>query len=373
MSGAATDSDGEPVAAAPVMVHAERITTAQRTRQPLLGSTRTDADGCYHVSLAATRGLARAADPYGVVNLQVTLQRPDGLELVNLPRRLVLRHETLRLQAVNARRPMLRLPTSGTAWTGEVAGAVHQSFGPQAAAGRPSVEVGVVPDRGPLPKQTDAALKYVVLKRVKTYRKRPVLVGQWFSTLKGVEQTWRYSEGASSSLGSATSMTGKVGSYKKGQTYSRSTTATVTFPQARGKVGKYYRSYFSYAKYAHYYCDGVACGAFKYSIRPYKWERGTQVISRIPQPKVKGKYCSKYAARSRDESEGSAAITWSDGVSVGGDLGGALGLNVSLSSRTGFTNAAQNLVQFGRRGRLCGAYGPLSGSPRILAARPWPR
>ena len=221
---------------------------------------------------------------------------------------------------------------------------------------------------------TDQQLGNVYLKRIRTYRKRPVLVGQWFSTLKGVDQTWKYTQGATTTLlGSATSMTGEVGTYEKSQSYARSTSATVTFPVAHGKVGKYYRSYFRYAKYAHVYCDAVACGVFKYSIRPYKWERGTQVISRIPQIKVKGKYCSKYAARSRDESEGSVAITWSDGVSVGGDLAGALGLNVSLSARTGFTNEAQNLVVFGRRGRLCGKYGPLSGSPRMLAARPWPR
>jgi hypothetical protein len=230
--------------------------------------------------------------------------------------------------------------------------------------------VGAAPDRGPLPLATDAPLKYVVIKRIETYRKRPVLVGQWFSTLKGVEQTWKYSEGASSSLGSATSMTGRVGSYEKSQTYARSTNATVTFPKARGKVGKYYRSYFSYAKYAHVYCDEVACGTFKYSIRPYKWERGTQVISGIPQFKVDRDNCSRYAPDSWDTSGGSTAITWTNGVSVGGDLAGDLGLNVSLSARTGFTSHAENVIHFNRRGLLCGKYGPLSGSPRVLAARP---
>ncbi len=346
VSGAVTDFQGEPVADAPVLVHAERVTEERRTVQPLLGATRTDEDGCYFVPLRAGRALAGLADISGWVNLQVTLQRPDGLEMVNLPHRLVMRHGKARFPAV------------------------HQSFGLQADQGRRTPHVGVVPDRGPLPVDTDAALKYVVLKRVKTYRKRPVLVGQWFSTLKGVEQTWRYSEGASSSLGSVSSMTGKVGSFEKSQTYSRSTTATVTFPKARGKVGKYYRTYFSYARYAHVYCDGVDCGVFKYSVRPYKWERGTQVISNIPQFKVDRDNCSRYAPDSWDTSGGSTAITWTDGVSLGTELAGDIGVHVSLSARTGFTSDAENVVHFNRGGLLCGKYGPLSGTPRILAARP---
>jgi hypothetical protein len=373
VSGAVTDRQGVPVSDAPVMVHAHVDTTQQRVELPLLGTTRTDGRGCYHVPLRATRQLALAADPYGVVNLEITLQRPDGLEFVNLPRRLVVRDGSVVLQGVDTARPSLRMPTAGRGWGEGVAGALHQSFGEQADRDRSTHGVGVAPDRGPLPLQTDASLRYMVVKRTKVYDKRPVLVGQWFSTLKGVEQTWTYSQGASSTLGSALKVIGPGSGYEKGQTYAKSTSATVTFPPAHGRVSKYYRTYFRYALYSHYYCDGVACGLVAQEIRPYKWERGTEVISHVPQFKVKGKYCTKYEAHSRDESKGSVAITWSDGVKVGGELAEELGLELSLSARTGFTNEAQNEIEFGRHGRLCGKYGPLSGSPRILTARPWPR
>jgi hypothetical protein len=373
VSGVVTEGRGGPLAGAPVMVHAVVDGPAPRAELPLLGWTRTDDDGCYHVALRAGRALASAADPYGVVNLTVTLQRPDGLEIVNLPRRLVARDGAPRLQRVDAPRASLRLAKAAVAGRGAVTGALHQSFGPQADAARASADVGVAPDRTPLPVRTDAPLTSTIVKRVEVFGKRPVLVGQWFSTLKGIDQTWKYTEGATSTLGSLLKVLGPGSHYEKSQTYAKSTSATVTFPPAHGRVGKYYRTYFRYARYAHIYCDPVACGTVGYTVRPYKWERGTQVISHIPHFRVKGRYCSKYAARSRDESQGSVAITWSDGVSVGGDLAAEIGANVSLSSRTGFTNEAQNLVVFGRRGRLCGKYGPLSGSPRILAARPWPR
>jgi hypothetical protein len=371
VSGAVTDRKGAPVVDAPVMVHANVESTARRVELPLLGATRTDDHGCYHVPLRAGRQLASAADPYGVLNLGITLQRPDGLEIVNLPRRLVVRGEVMELQSVDAPRPSLRLVASGV--DGRVVGAVHQSFGPQADRARPSISAGVAPDRAPLPVRTDAPLSSTIIKRVDVYKKRPVLIGQWFSTLKGVEHTWKYTQGATSTLGSVLKIASPGAEYERSQTYARSTSATVTFPTARGKVGKYYRSYFRYARYAHVYCDTVACGIVGYDVRPYKWERGTQVISHVPQIKVKGRNCSKYAAHSKDESKGSTAITWSDGVLVGGDLGREIGLRTSLSSRTGFTSEAQNLVAFGRRGRLCGWAGPLGGTPRILAARPWPR
>jgi len=208
-------------------------------------------------------------------------------------------------------------------------------------------------------------------KFVKSYKKHPVLIGQWFSKIKGVRQEWRYTEGASSEMASAHSTDLGGGGYERSTTYSRSTNATVTFPIARGRVGKLYRTYFRYAKYMYVYCDTVGCAPTAYRVQPYKWERGTQVISRIPQPHFRHKNCTNYFKGSKDYSRGSKAIEWTDGVLVKGDLFKVIGGNVSLSSQTGFTSNAENFVHFTRRGELCGWAAPLSGSPRILAARPW--
>ncbi len=115
----------------------------------------------------------------------------------------------------------------------------------------------------------------------------------------------------------------------------------------------------------------MACGVFEYSVRPYKWERGTQVISRIPQFKVNGE-SARGTPPQRDASGGSAR---SPGPTEygGRELAGAMGVDVSLSARTGFTGEAEIFLVFSRGGLLCGKYGPLSGTPRMLAARPWSR
>jgi hypothetical protein len=72
------------------------------------------------------------------------------------------------------------------------------------------------------------------------YGKRPVLVGEWWSSMKRVQQSWKCTEGASSELGSAEKFYSGGGSYEKGTTYGKSSESDVTFPTTRGKVGMYF-------------------------------------------------------------------------------------------------------------------------------------
>lgn len=361
ISGGVTDERGLPVAGAAVMLHAEpdRIDVGDRARLRLLGWTRTNSQGCYAIPLYPTKSL-----------LRVTLQREGSLEIVTIS------------------------PAAGS-------GAVHQSFGLQAdrvraaqaarqagdgvriggllgklvSATSEAVErrVGLAPDKAAFDLPGDRPLLRGDSQLLKVYAKRPVLVGQWFSRMKGVTQVWRYSQGARTSLSSGFSQTGLAGSFSRSTTIDRSADATVAFPVARGKAGNYYRSYFRYAKYLYWYCDGVACGPSGYMIRPYSWERGTQVTTGLRVPSVKRTNCSPYRKGSTDSIEGSQAITWTNGVSIGGDLAIGLGLNLSMSSQTGFTSDAQNVVTFHKRGFLCGVYDSLSGRPGILVARQFAR
>ncbi len=340
VSGAATDDNGMPIVGAPVMVHSEpdpvRGAVGERVALRLLGWTRTDEGGCYAIPLHRPSA-----------TLRITLQREGSVEIVTVPE------------------PADQMP-------------IHQSFGLQADRARESGAarrgtVGLRPDTMPIDLAGDRPLLRGDTQVVKIYRKRPVLVGQWFSSMKGVRQVWRYSQGATTSLSSAFSQTGRPGSYSRSVTYDRSAHAAVAFPVAHGKAGNYYRSYFRYAKYVHWYCDGVACGVGGYTVRPYSWERGTQVTTGLRVPAVKRNNCSPYRKGSTDSSRGSQAVTWRNGVSIGGDLAAGVGLNISFSSQTGFTNAAENVVTFQKRGFLCGVQGPLSGRPGMLVARQFAR
>lgn len=336
VSGAVTDATGRPVAGAAVMLHGEpdpeRLGEGDRVRLRLLGWTRTDPRGCYAIPLGSSQRL-----------LRITLQRAGSLELVTVQQ-----------------------PAGG--------GAIRQSFGLQADRARALPHlVGPRSDLAPFALAGDRPLLRGDMEVVKVYAKRPVLVGQWFSSMKGVRQVWRYSQGARTSLTSAFSQTGRAGTYSRSTTFDRSAEATVAFPVAHGKAGNYYRSYFRYAKYIHWYCDGVSCGAAGYSIRPYSWERGTQVTTGLRVPSVKRANCSPYKKGSTDAIKGSKAVMWANGVSIGGDLAAGLGLNVALSSQTGFTSSAQNVVTFLKRGFLCGVLGPLGGRPGMLVARQFAR
>ena len=339
VSGAVTDAGGRPVAGAAVMVHAEpdpeQTSVGERVSLRLLGWTRTDGRGCYVIPLYPTKA-----------TLRITLQREGSLELVTVP------------------------ASAGRA-------TIHQSFGLQADQARrtaqPPAGVGDRPDKTAFDLPGNRPLLRGDTEVLEVYAKRPVLVGQWFSSMKGVTQVWHYSRGARTSMTSAFSQTGRAWTWSRSVTLDRSAEAAVTFPAARGKAGNYYRSYFRYAKYITWYCDGVACGPAGYMIRPYSWERGTQVTTGVRVPTVKRNNCSPYKRGSTDNSRGSEAVTWANGVSIGGDLGSALGLNISFSSQTGFTSAAENVVTFHKRGFLCGVLGPLSGRPGMLVARQFAR
>lgn len=364
VSGAVTDSSGLPVAGAPVIVHAEpqppAVKAHERTSLRLLGWARTDRRGCYHVPLSSP------AIGDGIIDVRVTLQRHGSLEFVTVSHAAAdgAIHQSFGLQADRA-----RVAVDSAADRAAVQLGGFQATIPTTASEALLRAVGPRPDATPFALAGDRPLLRGDTEVLKVYAKRPVLVGQWFSSMKGVRQVWRYSQGATTELSSAFSQTGRAGSFSRSTTMSRSTDATVAFPVANGKAGNYYRSYFRYAKYIHWYCDGVACGVAGYTIKPYSWERGTQMTTGIRVPSVRRTNCTRYVPGSHDTSRGSKAVTWTNGVSIGGDLAIGLGLNLSMSAQTGFTSSAENVVTFQKRGLLCGVFGPLSGRPGMLVAR----
>lgn len=402
VSGYVTDEHGAPLAGAPVLLVSQKapagLKVGQRVHSLRLGFTKTDASGCYAIPLHASAALLAAADDYGAVNMLLTVQAGSSIEMINIPRVLQLRGTTVAMHAPGAASSTKFLPTAvrgRVSSTAAVVGAVHQSFGPQADAVRaaaartvtatPTMRVG-----GMIARQTDSSVGGVpqvmtapagmtvspdddepeVL--VKVYAKHPVLVGQWWSQMKGVTENWRYSQGSTTELQSAVTAGAGFATYSKGLTYATTTNATVGWPTVHGKNGTFYRTYFRYAKYAVGYCDGtIGCQIWEYLIKPYSWERGTAMQQHIPYPSVNLANCVRYIRGSWEGSAGTRAVTWTNGVAIAGDLRKALGGSLSLSSQTGFTQQAQNVVHFNRRGRLCGTMGPLSQQPGALLAHPW--
>lgn len=379
-------STAGPLAHASVEVYADpdlsRLKVGQSAGLLKLGDAETNAAGCFAVLTAAS--WSKAAQAGGTLDLRVMIRRPESVELRVVPVLVV------RGTGKSPARPRVKAVDSGGSAASSRAsgtGAVLESFTgtetvqPQVAASVGTAGAGpsmrhAAPTAQPasafLPVERAAAapgkLRWV---KKADYGKRPVLVGQWWSTNPGTVQRWTYSKGASSSLESAYSLSGEGGGYSHSETTSKETTSTVGFPQAKGRSGQYYQTYFGYGKY-HLQQNDYITGDWTYIgtwVRTTSWERGTQVIKKVSVPATKDVNCSKYIKGSDDTTEVSKAITWTDGVSLSATMKGVLG-SVTLSSQTGFTSKATNAVEFKtRRGRLCGVYGPLSKRPGMLVAR----
>lgn len=392
------------MADAVVVLYAEpnrRAPLGKMVTIPTIGSTRTDADGCYRIPIRSSDRLTRAADKYGLVNLMLVLQRPGQLEMTTVSRSLFAAGSRITMRQVNtadARPAALYRPTGKSV---AVRGAIHQSFGPQADqqrreahAARTSVastvtaggfegttagtgyESSTAPEAGLPTSTTDTNLD--TSKRLKTtekvdeiYSKRPVLVGQWWSSMAKVQQTWKYTEGASSQLGTAEKFYSGGGSYEKGETRAKSSQSDVTFPTSHGKSGLYFLSFWRYAKYDTWWCsaDTGDCTITVSRVKPYSWERGAKVVRGLGVPKTPRKNCSPYVKGAIDTTRGTRAVTWTNGVNVGGDLAKEIGANFSLQSQTGFTQSAENVVHYRRHGWLCGVFGPLSKPGAVLARK----
>ncbi|WP_284537051.1 hypothetical protein [Nocardioides sp. T2.26MG-1] len=248
---------------------------------------------------------------------------------------------------------------------------------PAASAGSSTADARLVPARA----TTSPASAFVddpVLARggggvrwtmVNDFGKRPVLVGQWWSTNPGTMQRWVYSKGATSALEAAFTLAGDNGEYKHSETNTSSSTGSVGFPKVNGKAGKFFYSFFKYGRFKAEEYD-YATGKWYYIghwVRRTHWAKGQDDASGIKVPATKPKNCAPYLPGGDDTTEKSTAVTWTNGVNLSGTMKGILG-SVSLSSRTGFSTTATNYVLFHKRGRLCGVFGDLH-KPGALVAR----
>jgi len=337
-----------------------------------LGTTTTTLDGCFNIPM--TSAWLAAADAQGRLDLRVMINRPTQIEMRVLPivvtatpaggAQLAVAPATVSLvDGDSAVQGSLVENFTGTTGQAQIDGAVDTTDGSAPVNQAVSSDFALAPTTTPATNGVRWVLR-------QDYGQRSTVVGQWWSNTAGVTESWIYGKSSSSELGAAWSQSGAPGSYSRSKTYTSTTDATVQFPDATGKAGQFYRSFFKYGKYDMQVWDYIA-GRWFYvgtGIRRTSWERGTAVTTGLAVPSSNTDNCSPYAAGSTDNSSVSKAVTWTDGVSLSVPMQVALA-SVTLSSRTGFTTTAKNHVHFSAKGRLCGRFGPLS-HPGALIARP---
>lgn len=373
-------SGNTPVDGAPVDLYTDpdlsKLKVGQSADLVKLGSATTDAEGCFQIPTTSTWA---SAAKYGNLDVRVFVHRPGELELRVVP---------VAVAKNSAAAPSLTAPAETSAAKTAAPKPIFETFtgtettrpaGPVATVGAPGTAPRPVTARaaatpasgflkGAPAESGGGGTRWT---KINDFGKRPVLVGQWWSTTPNVEQTWVYSKGATSALEAVYTLSGDGGEYKHSETTSSTSDGAVGFPQVNGKAGKYFRTYYAYGRYKLEEFD-YATGRWYYVgswVRRTSWERGQQITSNVPVPETKPKNCSRYYKGGKDTTSESTAVTWTNGVSLSGTMKGILG-SVSLSSRTGFTESATNYVRFTQRGRLCGVHGPLSKPGMLVARKP---
>lgn len=182
-------------------------------------------------------------------------------------------------------------------------------------------------------------------------------------TYSGATTDFVYTSGASSSLGVAVSESGKYGSWDASGSSSKSTSSSVSYP-AYGTGYWARKTQFHYGTYrvGCYYTAGMGVVYSQwYETRPIKWAGGATSYKSTSYPSAT--YCVTHEAGSSFTRQSSSAVTWSNGVALGGAIG------IDLSSHTGYTSDAASKFNFNSRGRMCGTADYPAGTPRTLIAK----
>jgi hypothetical protein len=390
ISGFVTAPSGAPVAVAGVDLFIEPDVASVADDEPaeltLIGHTLTDGAGCYALAYPNASTLLAAADSVGHLDLTILVHRPGKLEFRTLPVMLTTAEVggDVHLDVVAATSAAAFDDSGNVDRSSAVLGDFDQSFGgietsavdsadqaptgdPEAVASQRDVVSTVVADPTTNSLSSTGGVRWV---KRQGYGSRSVVVGQFWSTMDGVKQTWTYGRGATSELGAAWSVTGAAGSFSHSDTWTEASTASVTFPPSHGKVGNYYRTNFRFGLFDEQVYDYIL-GRWIYvgsAIRETSWERGVSVTTGVPVPSTAKRHCEMYNRGAKDHTSTSVARTWSDGVSLSGQMAAILG-DVTLSSRTGYDVHARNDVTFIRSGWLCGVDGPLSRPGAMVARR----
>jgi hypothetical protein len=195
--------------------------------------------------------------------------------------------------------------------------------------------------------------------KVQDFGSRWAIVGQTYSTTSGVNMTFTYTQGASSSLGVAYSNTLSGGSWSQSGTNSVSTSTTINFGTASGAISRYDETTFSFGEFF------LPCNAGAwYEVKPTSFDGGTRFVSAAT---ATANMCRPYQAGTGQLKNNTTAITWTNGVSFTDIIG------ISLSAHTGYTTSASIDAEFTATHNLCGANAyPASNSPSplLLVAKP---
>ncbi|WP_394163205.1 hypothetical protein [Galactobacter valiniphilus] len=187
-------------------------------------------------------------------------------------------------------------------------------------------------------------------------------VGATFVHAPGAKGQYKFSQGASTEIGVATSLSGSAGTWSSGGTLSQESSFAVTWTPNTGGV-EFYKVASIPAQYFVTCQDSQGFAHFDHRVRSRELTGGSTRV--VGSGFSETNFCTNLDAGSTHEIDNSTAISWSSGYEVSK----AIGFN--LSSRSGFTTNSHQTYTAGKANqRLCGHYGYPNGTPRNVKIIP---
>lgn len=194
----------------------------------------------------------------------------------------------------------------------------------------------------------------------------------------GVDVTYTYSRGQSTTLGIGASPTGKVGTFTASGSETQSKTGTEGMPgfkvgnvlwRTKWKVAKYrdtcarsVESAASGVTRGGWHCSDGVCT--KWQVRANGWKSGSNELHPKAAPHTPSYDCARFQGgpNSYFQTTSEKAVTWSGGLSVPV-------VNFDAEAQTGYDNSAQLTFTFAKTRLLCGTDAAPPNAKQLVAER----
>lgn len=335
-TGVALDAAGAPLAEGSLVIlqawpsgeSLSRLAVGDAVKTAPVGFARTTADGRFELRASDDALLQQYADKRGAVELEVV---------------------TLGAESLGA--------YSFTAFPGEAAAAK--------AAAASEITVQSVVDAWNPAAEPEGTKKACGTVKVATHDPVYVTVGAAYATFP-TKIDFTYTNGASSEVGVAYSVTGAYGTWTQSGTSSFGSTSSVTFPTVGGggtvasPAGREWRTQFQYGRYlTSCVTNGVPAGSY-YTARADNYVGGG-VVNYVSAGAAT--YCTPFPAGSTFTKTSTTGYTFASGSGASQLFG------ISLSSKTNYSAATSVKFTFPQAKQLCGTGGYPGSTPLLLVSK----
>lgn len=172
-------------------------------------------------------------------------------------------------------------------------------------------------------------------------------VGATFLYTTGASAKFQFRKGTNSSLGVASSSSGKKGSFSAGGTTSVTSDVTLDFPTKKSGIW-FYKAQVESGKFSTV-CQNLSGPGIRqsYQVRPIDFTGGMRMVKGTGFSE--NHKCVKFLKNSTFTKDKTRAVTWNRGLTLPSIAG------ISVSSQSGFTTSTRVIYKSGSKNRqLCG-------------------